>query len=281
MNKKLTIFVLLAGAFFIAAVGCTRKNVTATDPLTTEEGNPGWLIFDSLGIEKKDQTAEISYSIEFPVKGNQVLVDSIRHYIVEMIGVHTDDMTDGNKLLETALNDKYKKMKEERDNLSNDVEFEVPPFEYDFQIDVLNETDHYITLSTAIYEYVGGVHGGAFGVSTSFNKENGQRMGYNMLKDTSSKEFMKLVKEGLYDYFSDSGNKITTDTQLAEMLLVEGGVSQLPLPVNTPWLTEEGVVFCYQQYEIAPYAAGMPAFVIPYEKIRPFLTDEALTILKQ
>jgi hypothetical protein len=33
---------------------------------------------------------------------------------------------------------------------------------------------------------------------------------------------------------------------------------------NNFYLSREGLVIYYQQYDIAPYAAGIPTFVIPY-----------------
>lgn len=42
-----------------------------------------------------------------------------------------------------------------------------------------------------------------------------------------------------------------------------------------PALTDEGVVFSYQPYEIASFAAGMYHFTIPYNRVKDYLTDEA------
>ena len=42
-----------------------------------------------------------------------------------------------------------------------------------------------------------------------------------------------------------------------------------------PALTDEGVVFSYQPYEIACFAAGMYHFTIPYSQLKDFLTDGA------
>ena len=52
-----------------------------------------------------------------------------------------------------------------------------------------------------------------------------------------------------------------------------------PFPQNPPYFEENGVCFLYQQYEIAPYAAGMPACVIPFETLRPYFTDDVLQML--
>ncbi|MBO6068986.1 MAG: DUF3298 domain-containing protein, partial [Bacteroidales bacterium] len=62
-----------------------------------------------------------------------------------------------------------------------------------------------------------------------------------------------------------------------EYLFLDGDT--IPFPVWTPSPTEDGLCFTYQQYEIAAYAMGMPSFVIPYDKVKPYLTPEALDLL--
>ena len=68
--------------------------------------------------------------------------------------------------------------------------------------------------------------------------------------------------------------EMNSDEELADYLQVED-INRIPLPANPPYLTTTGVMFCYTQYEIAPYAAGIISFEIPYDQILPFLTDEA------
>jgi hypothetical protein len=42
----------------------------------------------------------------------------------------------------------------------------------------------------------------------------------------------------------------------------------------------EGVRFDYGAYEIGAYALGMPEVVIPYEKMKPYLTDKVKELLE-
>ena len=42
--------------------------------------------------------------------------------------------------------------------------------------------------------------------------------------------------------------------------------------------TKQGLTFVYQQYEIAPYAAGLINFDIPYDKVLPLLTKDAASL---
>lgn len=46
-----------------------------------------------------------------------------------------------------------------------------------------------------------------------------------------------------------------------------------------PGLTEKGVTFSYQPYEISCFAAGCFHFTIPYKDLKPFMTDKAKRLL--
>ena len=41
------------------------------------------------------------------------------------------------------------------------------------------------------------------------------------------------------------------------------------------------MLFSYQQYEIAAYAAGIPAFVISYDQLKPYLTEAGAALIKE
>jgi len=64
---------------------------------------------------------------------------------------------------------------------------------------------------------------------------------------------------------------------MMENLFIDGDI--IPFPAFSPYPSKDGLVFVYQQYEIASYAAGMPAFTLPYEVVEPYLTEEAKAIL--
>ena len=58
-------------------------------------------------------------------------------------------------------------------------------------------------------------------------------------------------------------------------------LNNLPLPGNSPYLSDTGMVFLYTQYEIAPYSSGIITFEIPFKDIRPFLTKEAKELIPE
>lgn len=62
--------------------------------------------------------------------------------------------------------------------------------------------------------------------------------------------------------------------------LFEKDLNLLARPSNTPWVKAEGIVFQYGPYEIAPFAAGMPAAVITVKEAMPHLTSLGKALLK-
>ena len=72
-----------------------------------------------------------------------------------------------------------------------------------------------------------------------------------------------------------------SDNDLKSKLQGVKSVSSLPLPSTPPFMTEKGYVLIYQQYEIAPYAMGMPGDTIPYNVLKPCLTPEAQKLIAE
>jgi hypothetical protein len=80
----------------------------------------------------------------------------------------------------------------------------------------------------------------------------------------------------LKDYFN-----VKSDGGLMDCLQGVDNVATIPLPTTPPYMTIEGFTFIYQQYEIVAYAAGMPSDVIPYEQMKPCLTEYAQELIPE
>ncbi|MCR5245262.1 MAG: RsiV family protein [Bacteroidales bacterium] len=167
---------------------------------------------------------------------------------------------------------------DERISYIEDLELldDMPDWEYDFSLTKSKETERYVVFLSNDYVYQGGAHGGIIGQGgLTFDKEDGLLV-EEFLQPDCQEAIQPLLRKGLTQYFSGDGITVTPE-ELDDFLLLETGL--IPLPAWTPFPSEEGLVFTYQQYEIAAYAAGMPNFSIPYEEILPFLTPEAKALL--
>ena len=125
--------------------------------------------------------------------------------------------------------------------------------------------DSVLTVSSIIYMYTGGAHGSTVFDYANLNVESNRILTYeDMFKPGAEAVLMPLIKEGLCEYFD-------VPMENLENQLLDVSVESLPLPQTVPGFTKDGIVFQYQQYEIACYAAGAPRVVIPYEKVKDIL----------
>ena len=160
----------------------------------------------------------------------------------------------------------------------------ITPWDYSMDVTKTFEDSTYVVFSGSEYAYIGGAHGGVFGFGgITFRFSDGSKVN-GFLKDNVVKDMQPLLKKGLKEYFNENADdKITTDQQLMEQLMLpEESKGLIPLPAWTPFPDEKGkgLVFTYQQYEIACYAVGMPSFVLTWEELKPFLKEDILEYLK-
>lgn len=109
------------------------------------------------------------------------------------------------------------------------------------------------------YEYAGGAHGLTVRYSDTWNLLKSKRMelsdffpGCNNYREYLLQEINRQIQTqiagGNAMYFEDYEKRVRENFK-----------------PNNFYLTKEGIVIYFQQYDIAPYAAGIPTFVIPYD----------------
>lgn len=160
----------------------------------------------------------------------------------------------------------------------------ITPWDYSMDVTKTSEDSTFVVFNDTEYAYIGGAHGGVFGWGgITFRFSDGSIV-KDFLKDNAVKDMQPLLKKGLKEYFNENADeKIKTDQQLMEQLMLpEESKGLIPLPAWTPSPDEKGkgLVFTYQQYEIACYAVGMPSFVLTWEELKPFLREDILEDLK-
>lgn len=261
---KSKILALCATAIAIAACGGN-----ATDRQT--------VAFDSVKYENKANNINVTIKVDYPVSGDGILANAIREYISETLGgTYTGDLANADSLLAYYGKTQADTIAQWLDNRPN----EGPELLCFFDIKKAYENDRYVTLTTYSESYTGGAHGMQATSGITFRKSDGRRFGYDMLRNTDGEAFHKLIKEGLRQYFKEYGQPVETDSQLKEMLLTDDDIDYLSLPTTQPYVTADSIVFIYQPYEIAPYACGEPTFTIPLDKMKDYLTETAVKMLK-
>lgn len=121
--------------------------------------------------------------------------------------------------------------------------------------------DQYVDLSVTGYEYTGGAHGMPYRTDYLFDRQTGKRLELSdvigipeeELKTVVSRYFRELSEKTKFS-FDDPG---TLETIVAERITM-----------GSPfYITDEGVVFYFTPYDIAPYSEGFPEVIIPFEEL--------------
>lgn len=108
------------------------------------------------------------------------------------------------------------------------------------------------------YEYAGGAHGLTVRTSDTWNLPQSKRMELSDLFSNHSHYKENIIQ--------------SIDKQISEQRAKDSGVyfdnyTQLVnenFKANSFYLTKDGVVIYFQQYDIAPYSSGITTFTIPY-----------------
>ena len=226
--------------------GCNPKesNEVDVEPYT---------LSDSLFIESEygDGYSYFNVSLDLPVTNNKTLRQNILHWML------SDETEDHVSYLETM-----------KDNFFEEDGSE-PRSNYEENFSLSEQTDEYVTYTTEGFLYSGGAHEMPWYNGTTFSKIDGSIVGYDLFEDPE--QLIKIIAENIENqYFS----KYVEDDFYFEHEDIT------TLPENEPWIETDSVVFCYQPYEIAAFAAGMPLCKIALFDLKPYLSEKGKMFLK-
>lgn len=108
------------------------------------------------------------------------------------------------------------------------------------------------------YEYAGGAHGLTLRYSDTWDLTRSRRMELADFFPNSSNYKEYILR---YIYLQIEKQTVQGDAMYFDDYKK---LAEENFKANSFYLTKEGLVIYYQQYDIAPYAAGLPAFTIPF-----------------
>lgn len=152
------------------------------------------------------------------------------------------------------------------------------------RINIVNSS--FATFSVYDYERVGSGHGGYIETFHTFDINNEKELSN---KDIFKPKTLDKVKLLLYDVMANNPRYIAWNSRIKSASDVKERFegtnlngqedSKFTLPQGA--LTNTGVVFSFQPYEIGCWAEGVYHFVIPYKSLMPYLTSKTKALLKE
>ncbi len=160
----------------------------------------------------------------------------------------------------------------ERSNIMNLYQMAMVDYEYSIANDFpVRQSEAYVDFEVTYnqncaisiyfdqYEYAGGAHGLTIRSSDTWNIKRSKKIELSDLypQRNKLKDYLAGIIISQIDAGYEPGNSIYFEDYAK--LVNEN------LKINNFYLTPEGVVIYFQQYDIAPYSSGIPTFVIPYQ----------------
>ena len=284
-------FGLVLLAFYAAS--CTHRRASAVrsnDQKTVRRG----LKPDTIGFRTLTDTFaarrgldSVGYELSLPIGGgNRAVRDSLTRYVAEILvklnpgilGTDTEQLRrhtyHGPLSDPNAVLDYYKKeFQKGFVAWANEVGRTTLQQYLYFWGGKTWESAKAISYGISVECYFGGAHPEYLSYGATFRKSDGKRV--QIIDAAKVKALQKLMREALSkQYFEDSEDGHVLN-ELDEVLYGPF----IPLPREGLYLQGSDVIFEYAQGEICPDVYGLPFFSLPYRRLRPFMTREALDLL--
>lgn len=302
---QLGLFALAVLSMTITGCKTSPKNagndsISADSDSVATETEADTVTVDSIVFSaKKDSTISCYIRVEYP-KGNDSLSNGIKKFIAQQLGelympvnnieesqrykypLYKGNVLNGRKVVDYYGKGTMKFFIADQKQTMKDMEWEDdnrPCYSEKIRISKEYETSKYVLYSASDESYQGGAHGSYGYYYTNISKKTHKVLGQTV--DTTlvrTKAMQSLLRKGILRYMKECGEDIKASELNNALILPDDGL--IPLPVHTPWLEKRGVCFTYQQYEIAPYAAGVIDFIIPYKDIKKYLCKEAQALIE-
>ncbi|MFR1708180.1 MAG: DUF3298 and DUF4163 domain-containing protein [Clostridium sp.] len=224
----------------------------------------------ALDSHKEPDSVEISLPrmVNSIVKDNEVVVENEEKiYSNKYVSVNINKPVvriPNNRSVEEIINNKISKKVNDfeeyitnlsiRDNESNiKVGLDVKPYVININNTVTYNKDNILSITLHLYSYTGGAHGSSTDKSLNFDTNTGNK---GVIADFfgNNKDYNKIILNTIKSiinknpelYFKEVVDKLNT------------------IPYNQKFfLTDKYLVIYFDEYEIAPYVAGIPKFYIP------------------
>ena len=217
---------------------------------------------------KKTTSANVELSVDYPIKGNDALLQNTRKYVSGVIATmfsikeYKGSLNDGSSVINSYGKAKYDDLdKEWNENAYEGAAAYVETIKFikDF------ENEYCVSLCAHSYYFHGGVSN-EFCDASTFRKIDGKHI--SIIKSENDKGLHRLIINAVKNKLGENYENINDEFESSPV----AGIIHL---------VKDGVQFDYQHYEIGPGYFGQVSITIPYEKIKPYLTEEAKNILNE
>lgn len=184
-----------------------------------------------------------------------------------------------NKDIEKSINDRlredimdnYKKSQEEAKSYLGKYPENDTKFIANTDFEVKKNSDNILSILVMYYKYSGGAHGYYENVAYNIDMRNGKILSLkDLFKENTN--YKEVINNEIRKQIEDKGKKDKENVGIYQFTSIKDN--------QKFYIQDDNIVIYFELYEIAPYAAGIPEFLVNYNVISHILKYEYIDILK-
>jgi len=252
--KKLLFVIFM----FFMILSC-KKPVTKTDTLQFDKFELDKKIYASNDSTKPYMTLTLNFTYPVVFKNDTTLAQLQKIFVKAFVG---DEYAARSP--KGAFEAYEKDFTEDAQNLAKDMNDDLRLYGGCFQnikTEVQDTTRNLITVKTEISSYMGGAHGSHNILYYNIDRESVSLLAEkDVFGNYSEKTVAGLIIELLKQKYGDDVKDVFFDIDTV-------------VPNGNFYFDDKGMVYVFNEYEIAPYSSGIITVTLPYEKINPLLRE--------
>ncbi len=135
---------------------------------------------------------------------------------------------------------------------------------FEKKVSVISNTSEYLYFKISWYEYAGGAHGNYGKDFLVIDKKTGKKVEIDQVINDNENKLSETISNRLLQ---------NMDTDSTSTLEENGFYTDMIDPTSNFYLTNTGIGFYYNTYEIAPYAMGPFNIFLNFEEIKDYLKE--------
>ncbi len=267
MNKKLTGLVLTVFVgFILISCGTNKSDNENTAQNTSLKVEIIKVDKKSEGCEEKDLKDCAELKIEYPLlSGNKnseaidAINDNIKLQLLQPI-LDEGEYDSLDTLIDAFFN--------EFNSVVKETARPVQGWQIERIMKVKNQSDKILAIEYSDYSYLGGAHPNRFVTYSNYNLENGELVSIDDCFTNGYEENLNSIAEKIFR--KQKQLKPDEDLNSAGYWFDE---DKLELNDNFAILND-GLLFYFNAYDIAPYAMGPTEMVIPYSEVKQLILSD-------
>lgn len=264
----------------IVGIWKTAKGDKQYDFELKEDYSSGAMAFDNFRMEgtqrlfkeHESPNANMKIDVSFPQKfENQAVLQKVQEAIIERLKP-VGGKVDVAEAMRQSIKSYIEAYKKDMENATKEEAVGDMSYQYTYTAEKAIKVEfndaYVLSLLLWNYEFMGGAHGSTVAEYLVFDLKTGNSVKANDMFQANANVRTKI--EALINEQFRKDQNIAAKTTLTEFGM---NSDKIPFTENF-FVTQKGIGFFYNTYEIAPYSMGQFEIIIPFSKIKPLLKSD-------